>query len=655
MRNEIDARFGLGRRSLHAQPLHAQAPGTQPLRTVFVAAWLCACLLKLLIAARLPLFVDEAFYWQEGRHLAAAYSDLPGLTAWLARLGTSLGGNHELALRLPFLVVAAALPWLVVRIAAREFDARTGWLAGLATVLLPLAGTLGLLALPDATMALATLLCMDAGARLLRKVDAGAALELAGGLAIGALSHYRFIAVIGVGLLALLLMPEGRRALRDIRTWIAVAFGAAAWTPLLFWNLDNAEAGLRFQLVERHPWAFHWEGTWFLLVQALLVTPLLFGALLFAAWRGRSATDVAIRYFARLGGLVVLGFFVLGFFADVERVSFHWPLPGYLALLPLLPAVLARWPRWLRGATWGLAAAGLVLTLGYYAAVSHADTRARWAGSKWYPANFAGWDTLADAVRTRHASMPPGTRIVAGNFKVGAELGFALDDPDIAVLDHPLNRRHGRAPQLRLWGLETPGIEAWGDAPVLLVVGASELPYKDQLRHYHSLCERVGPLPAPDVVAVDHGRQRFLLFQLQGPRAGGPCTLPAMAWIDAPVAGAAVGRDFQAHGWAFRDGTGLERVELTLDGVVVAEARYGLENPGVAGFWEISTDPNHPRVGWSARVTLDPSVDDGIHWLGLRLHGAGGSVEAWPEQPVRVESGQGESRPAQQPGGGDQG
>ena len=42
---------------------------------------------KAAVAARLPLFVDEAFYWQEGRHLAAAYSDLPGMTAWLARLG----------------------------------------------------------------------------------------------------------------------------------------------------------------------------------------------------------------------------------------------------------------------------------------------------------------------------------------------------------------------------------------------------------------------------------------------------------------------------------------------------------------------------------------------------------------------------------------
>mgnify|MGYP006195924493 CR=1 FL=1 len=30
---------------------------------------------------------------------------------------------------------------------------------------------------------------------------------------------------------------------------LAIAFGAAAWTPLLAWNVENAEAGLRFQLV----------------------------------------------------------------------------------------------------------------------------------------------------------------------------------------------------------------------------------------------------------------------------------------------------------------------------------------------------------------------------------------------------------------------
>src|SRR3970040_120912 len=165
----------------------------------FWVLWGLVGLVKLLLAARLPPFVDEAFYWQEGQHLAAAHSDLP-----------------------------AAAAWLVVRIAAREFGASRGWVAGSFALLLPLAGTLGLLALPDAAMALATLLCIDAGARLLRRVDAGSGLGLAAGLSLGALSHYRFIAVIGIGLGALLLLSDGRRALRGVRGWTAIAIGASA-------------------------------------------------------------------------------------------------------------------------------------------------------------------------------------------------------------------------------------------------------------------------------------------------------------------------------------------------------------------------------------------------------------------------------------------
>ena len=601
----------------------------------FWALFVVVLLVKLLVAARLPLFVDEAFYWLEGQRLAAAYSDLPGLTAWMTRLGVTLGGDNPLALRLPFLVLAALVPLMVVRIASREFGELRGWQAGSFALLLPLAGTLGLMALPDAAMALATLLCVDAGARLLRRVTAGAALELALGLAIGALSHYRFIAVIGVGLVALLLLPDGRRVLRDVRVWTAIAFGAAAWTPLVVWNLDNADAGLRFQLVERHPWAFHVEGLWFIAIQALLVTPLLFAALALAAWRGQRSTLPASRYLALLGGLVVLGFFALGFFADTERVSFHWPLPGYLALLPLLPLVLSQWPRWLRSLTWGTTAVGLVLTLGYYVAVSIPEVRARTAAEKWYPSNFAGWDSLADAVRDELGDMPPGTQVVADNFKVGAELGFALGDASIPVLDHPLNHRHGRAPQLRLWGLQTKGREEWADAPVLLVAGVSEVQYQNLLKHYHALCEAVGPLPPPRVLNVDHGRQRFLLFRLDGHASEGPCVAPAMAWLDSPASGATVGRVYTLEGWAFKDGVGLARVEALLDGRVVGDLEYGIESPGAAAFWRISNDPQHPRVGLRGMIDLG-DVEPGRHWLGLRLHGNDGSIEDWPEVPIDV-------------------
>ena len=604
----------------------------------FLALWVAVTVIKILIAARLPLFVDEAFYWQEGRHLAAAYSDLPGLTAWLARLGTEIGGQHVLALRSPFLLVAALLPWLVAHISARWFGEAVGWRAGMLVLLMPLAGSLGILALPDVPMALATVLCLDAGARLLREVDATSAAQLAIGLAIGALSHYRFIGVIGVGFVALLLLPSGRQMLRDPRIWVALCLGAAAWAPLLAWNLENADAGLRFQLVERHPWAFQSGGWWFLLVQALLVTPLLFlllSQVFVHTVRKGSQLSEQWRYFGFLGGVSTLGFFALGFFADVERVSFHWPLPGYLALLIAAPVLLQQWPRAWRISMWVVTAIGLILVLGYYLMLSMPTVRAQSAAEKFYNSNFAGWDELEKAVREELARLPEGTPLLAGNFKIGAELGFAFNDADIQVLDHPLTHTHGRAPQLRLWGLENSDDRA---GPALLVVGHGDVQYKSLLQHYHQLCEKLGPLPPPRVVNVDHGRQRFLLFALPARRGAGACVAPAFAWVDSPAAKATVGQHFVVEGWGFKDGVGLQGVEVLLDGKVVGTADYGRPSPGTAAYWKFSNDPNHPAVGFRAQVDAS-STSPGRHWLGLRLHGADGSVEDWPEQPIVIGAG----------------
>ena len=90
---------------------------------------------------------------------------------------------------------------------------------------------------------------------------------------------------------------------------------------------------------------------------------------------------------------------------------------------------------------------------------------------------------------------------------------------------------------------------------------------------------------------------------------------------------------FDVAGWAFKDGVGLRGVEVLLDGRVVAQARYGEANAGVADYWRISIDPNHPRVYFRARIE---NASPGAHWLGLRLHGADGSVEDWSEQKLVV-------------------
>ena len=369
------------------------------------------------------------------------------------------------------------------------------------------------------------------------------------------------------------------------------------------------------------------------MMQLLLATPLLLVAMALAAARGLRDTRPAARYLALCGSMIVLGFLALGFFADRERVSFHWPLPGYLALLPLVPAVLARWARGWRVVAWTTAGLGLALVFGYYVVASVPSLRAQTAARNFHPTNFAGWDELDAAVREKLATMPANTRLLAGNFKIGAELGFARGDAGIAVLEHPLNDKHGRAPQLALWKLSHATRASLASGPVLLVASAGDVEFRDLLAHYHALCLQVGPLPPPRVLNIDHGRQRFLLFAFDGPMRTGACTTPALAFIDAPLPSAEVPGAFDVAGWAFKDGVGLRGVEVLLDGRVVAQARYGEANAGVADYWRISIDPNHPRVYFRARIE---NASPGAHWLGLRLHGADGSVEDWSEQKLVV-------------------
>ncbi len=607
------------------------------LRVKFIAAWAALLLAKLWLAGAVPLFGDEAFYALESRRLDWAYSDLPGLTAWLIRLGTEFGGQQVLAIRAPFLLIGAAVPWLVVRIARRWGGAEAGWQAGLLALLMPLSGMAGLLALPDAPMLLAALLCLDAFAAMLQRFSAAAALQLALALALGAFSHYRFALVVLAGAAGLLCAARGRALLREPGLWLALGVGAAAWLPLLAWNLGHHGAGIAFQFVDRHPWQFQREGAWWPLVQVLVVTPALFVLLLATlrqAWRRDEAAHGAHwPMLLGLGSVSVLGYFAMAFVADSQRVSFHWPLPGWLALACAAPVVLVAWPRWARAAVYGISAAGLGLVLGYLAMVAQPAGRLALAAGPLYADNFSGWDIAAAQVRRELAAMPAGTRLVADNFMLGAQLAFALDRGDVAVLPHPLNDKHGRAVQLADWGLLSPGRTAWGGSPVLLVVEDTSRPLKLRLDGYRDLCQRTGGLPPPRVVNVDHGRKRFLLFRL--PSASTSCSTPALAWLDAPAVDAAAAGHVEVTGWALKEGVGVDRVQLTLDGRVVGAAVYGQSRPDVIAYWGVADGDD--AVGFRARIDVSDRRG-GDAWLGLVVHGRDGSVEAWPEQRLRIEA-----------------
>ena len=376
------------------------------------------------------------------------------------------------------------------------------------------------------------------------------------------------------------------------------SIGVVGWLPLLVWNLGNAGAGLRFQVWDRNPWAFHADGAAWIAIQFLLVTPVLFVLLLATlreAWRRRRDDDrQPWGLIAGVAMVSVLGYFLLGFFVDDTRVSFHWPLSGWLVLVIAAPVVMVRWPRAARLGVLAcrrhrLAGRGL----SFLAAASQASSRFALAGTRFYPADLAGRQEIVE--RARQLRLDPKSTIVAGDFALAAHACVRAGPTAISGCSTARsNHKHGRAAQLQQWGLQLNDLAQAPSAPLVLFVDDTATAMKDRLVAYHQLCEVFGALPAPEVMNVDHGRKRYLIYRIESLDKRPGCTAPALAWLDSPAAKASVPSRFTATGWAFKDGVGLSAVEVTVDGTVVASANYGEAMPNVAEYWRISTDPRQP-------------------------------------------------------------
>jgi 4-amino-4-deoxy-L-arabinose transferase-like glycosyltransferase len=492
-----------------------------------VALFVALTAVKVMLAMRLAPFGDEAFYWQESRHLAWGYSDLPPLTAWLVRLGEAVAGHGLLAMRWPFLLLGAALPWLVVQFAREAFDDRVGWQAGLLCLVLPLAGTLGVLTLPDVPLTVAIALAMLGLLRAAARDRRGDWLLLGLGLGIAWSTHYRAAMVMLVGLLFMALEPRGRLLWRRPGLWLALGCATLGLLPLAVSNWQQHGAGVAFQLVDRNPWQFHASALVQPLEQALACTPLLYGVLLWSAWqawrrRGQGAPWDVLAWLAV--GFIGL-YFVLGLFADDLRFRAHWPLPGYLPLLAALPALL-----WHPGGSlfgrrllaWAACTAllGQGLVLGYLALATTPGGAARLAGAKAFPYAFVGWREAAALVRPAIAAAPTAL-LVADNFVLAAELEFLLGGRrPVFSLDSPLNIKHGRAPQLAIWQRDEHALRAHAGEPMLLVVEETAQSERERLAWQGTLCRRI---EAPRLLGRVDGyarRKRFALYLGTVPATG---------------------------------------------------------------------------------------------------------------------------------------
>ncbi len=444
-----------------------------------VVVTVLAALVRLLFAARLPLFPDETYYWEWSRRLAGGYFDHPPMIAVLVRAGTLLSSS-PLAVRF-FPVLAGAVASLATAaIALRLAGGAAAVRAAVALALMPLVASGLVLATPDAPLLAASAVGLYCVVRALQSpVRSRSSLRWwsAAGVALGLAfaSKYTSILLPVTITAAVLARPSLRARLREPGPYLACLLATLVFLPVLQWNAAHDWISFRFQI--QHglgaPRGSALQRELDLLGGQLgLVSPILFALMAAAVWRTlrRPLDDARFALAVVAAGSWV--FFVYS--ASRRSVEPNWPAPSYVPGVALLAALAttAGYRRWLRR---GVAlAAVLVGVLYLHALVPILPLPAR----RDPLARNAGWEQIARVVHETRAALgapgspgppPPGggarrpaSWVGAERYQDVSELAYHLPDRPRALCTCLRGRRN----QYELWP-GFPQLASPGDALVL--------------------------------------------------------------------------------------------------------------------------------------------------------------------------------------------
>jgi 4-amino-4-deoxy-L-arabinose transferase-like glycosyltransferase len=451
--------------------------------------------LRLAFAAALGLGIDESYMVAAGRRLQLSYFDHPPLAWWLAWAAAHLAGSDRpIFVRLPFIALFALATILIYRITARLFDARAGlWAAAVLNAAPVLGVTTASWVLPDGPLIAALLAAVLCLIRALPAAGRAAwgwwlAAGLCAGLALS--SKYSAVLTIGGALLFLSTEPESRHWLRRPHPYAAAGAALILFLPTLIWNARHGWISFRFQggRADQH---FHPLGP---------VVALAGAAVYFLPWIWLGLVGCGVAALRR--GRREPGQWLLLCLAAPPIVLFtlvslwgktlpHWTAPGYLMLIPLLGAALARRappsPRIRRAAI----ATGLVVVLGT-AAVA-AAVRFDWPGRLATPlmartgdpiVAAVDWTPLRNELARRGLLGRPGLVVAATNWLDAGKIDYALGGtvPVLCLCAEP-----------HQYGLVAPAADYAGDD--VLIIAPRTTP-ADIFARYRARFRTIAPLPA---------------------------------------------------------------------------------------------------------------------------------------------------------------
>lgn len=370
-----------------------------------------------LFATPFELYPDEAQYWLWSRELAFGYYSKPPMVAWLIALTTGVFGDAEPFVRLASPLLHGATALVLSRIAARLYDARTGFWAAVVYSLMPGVQLSAGLASTDAALLFFLALtvwayvALQTGTARLRPAAAfGAALGLA------FLSKYAALYAGGGVLLHAVLSRQARRPWTPPAVCVAaVAFGVVA-APNVWWNATHG-----FATVTHTAANAGWDTTSlfrptelieFLVSQFGVFGPVPFAALLlvFAAGAGRRLRGPDLL----LACVAVLPLAFVSVQALLSRAHANWAAATYVAGSALAAGWLLRsraGTLWLKG---GLALQAVIATTFVVLAATPGAVDAVGASNSFKRAR--GWAETTDRVLDRaeiEARAPGGLSAIA--------------------------------------------------------------------------------------------------------------------------------------------------------------------------------------------------------------------------------------------------
>jgi Dolichyl-phosphate-mannose-protein mannosyltransferase len=626
----------------------------------FLVAGIAALILsKIFLASVLDLYSDEVFYWQASANPAIAYSDLPFMTALLIGLGASLDAYSTLAARSLFILMGSTLPLLVYWIAKPITDARQAIEAATLSLCLPLAGFLGLLAVPDVPLIFFGLLALGSFERALRSNQLIYWVLTGAFVALGLCTHYRFFLYPAAAILFLTCFKTARRHWKNPRLWLSMLIASLGLTPILWFNLSNQLSSASFYFVDRHPWEFQSSGLLHLFKQAGLVTPPLYAifvytiVLMFRKARSGDRSAALLLSFALINILVYL---LLAPWTDATSTSIHWPLSGYFPLLVYVPAALRSASNFTgkylstQNAHRAVIAIPLIGFLGTLSALAGVGSQAfqmqlqPLVGTGVLSNKMAGWKELSahvDEILRREFTETP--LIVTDNYYTLAQVEFAGLTRLGFTLDEEKAVRDGRIAQYQIWQQDRLGLERISANQYLFIAEDSTLDTQAKHDLLADLCARTEQLTHLGELKLFSGDKQFSFYR--GSRLHrkdvseqiqkSPCPLPPIAWIDSPERNAQLSGVVDVNGWAFNEDIGIERIMLLIDEQAIGQVEYGGSRPDVAEVMQVQTDPNSPNIGYNYRLD-STRLENGWHQLELEIVNALGIVQRFGERQIEV-------------------